>query len=320
MNYPGYLQNRLAQGYPCQKDLESVKVSKKTLSLVGIEQISLWILEGDYRPSLKNKAINLTAAGIVICKVLQGGSLPAPPRLEFSPPTHEWVVENKAILVRNSPDQSGSVPGRSSRGGSPKSGMGKGPRGKSTGWADGFMNLSSYRFRRPTSVQQQQRQPAPRNPGKGKANPGNGGGNPEFDDQCPAQKKEQSQESKTFDYDLTSKSKKKKKQSQLDELAKPDLPLEAKQKLLENTQLFELSIDPRTGQIDKQSFDEAESILQTQRKTGLFDNARRPNTKKGERDIDFILSGSLYDEADIKTPKSFFDTRKVLKNLFHKIC
>jgi hypothetical protein len=95
----------------------------------------------------------------------------------------------------------------------------------------------------------------------------------------------------------------------LDKLAKPDLPLEAKQKLL-NPQLLELSIDPRNGQIDKQSFDEAESIMQTQRETGLFDDARRPNSEKGERDIDFILSGSLYDEGDIKTPKSFFDTRK----------
>jgi hypothetical protein len=45
----------------------------------------------------------------------------------------------------------------------------------------------------------------------------------------------------------------------LDKLAKPDLPLEAKQKLLENPQLLELIIDPRNGQIDKQSF-EAESI------------------------------------------------------------
>ena len=103
---------------------------------------------------------------------------------------------------------------------------------------------------------------------------------------------------------------KKKKQSKLDKLAKPDLPLDAKQKLLENPQLLESSIEPRNVQIDKQSFDEAESILQTQRETGLFDDARRPNSQKGERDIDFILSGSFYDEADRKTPKSFFDTRK----------
>jgi len=82
-------------------------------------------------------------------------------------------------------------------------------------------------------------------------------------------------------HDLTSKSKKKKE------------PLDAKQKLLENSQLLELSIDPRNGQIDKQ-----------------FDDARRPNSQKGERDIDFLLSGSPYDEADIKTPKSFFDTKK----------
>ena len=57
----------------------------------------------------------------------------------------------------------------------------------------------------------------------------------------------------------------KKKHSQLDELVKSNLPLDAQQKLLENSKLLELSIDPRNGQIDKQSFDEAESILQTQR-------------------------------------------------------
>ena len=106
---------------------------------------------------------------------------------------------------------------------------------------------------------------------------------------------------------MTSKSK---KQVKLDKLAKPDLPLDAKQKILKNPQIFELSIDPQNGQIDKQSFDEAESIMQTQRETELFDDARRPNSHKGERDIDFILSGSFYDEADVKTLKSFFDTRK----------
>ena len=121
-----------------------------------------------------------------------------------------------------------------------------------------------------------------------------GGGAAEFDDQCPVPNKEQPQESNTPNHGLTSKSKKKKKQSKLAKLAKPDLPLDAKQKILENPQLLELSIDPRNGQIDKQS----------------FDDARRPNSQKGERDIDFILSGSFYDEADIKTPKSFFDTRK----------
>lgn len=93
---------------------------------------------------------------------------------------------------------------------------------------------------------------------------GDGGVN-EFDDQGPVPKKEQSQESNTPNRGSTSKSKKKKKQSKLDKLAKPDLPLEAKQKLLENPQLLELSIDPRNGQIDKQSFDDAELIMQTQR-------------------------------------------------------
>lgn len=167
---------------------------------------------------------------------------------------------------------------------------------------------------RPVYVPKYRIAPKVVDPGLGAAaNPagaGNGGGAAEFDDQCPIPKKEQSQESDTLDHGLTSKSKKKKKQSKLDKLAKPDLSLDAKQKILENPQLLELSIDPRNGQIDKQSFDEAESIMQAQRETGLFDDARRPNSQKGERDIDFILSGSFYDEADIKTPKSFFDTKK----------
>jgi hypothetical protein len=64
------------------------------------------------------------------------------------------------------------------------------------------------------------------------------------------------------------------------------------------------------SQIDKKSFGEAESVMQTQQETKLFDDPRRPNIAKGERDIDFIVSGPLYDEADVKTPKSFFDTRK----------
>ena len=98
---------------------------------------------------------------------------------------------------------------------------------------------------------------------KADGNPAGAGGGTAFDDQCPVPKKEQSQESNTPNHDSTLKSKKKKKQSKLDKLAKPDLPLEAKQKLLENPQLLELSIDPRNGQIDKQSFDEAESIMQT---------------------------------------------------------
>ena len=144
----------------------------------------------------------------------------------------------------------------------------------------------------------------------GSGSPAGAGSGSSSDQQCPVTKKEQSQESNTPNYDSTLKSKKKKKQSKLDKLAKPDLPLEAKQKLLENPHLLELAIDPRNGQIDKQSFDEAESIIQTQQETGLFNDARRPNSEKGERDIDFIVSGSLYDEADIKTPKSFFDTRK----------
>ena len=148
------------------------------------------------------------------------------------------------------------------------------------------------------------------------ANPaGAGGGNgaAEFEDQCPVPNKEQSQETSTpnHDHDLTSKDKKKKKKKKdLDELARPDLPLEAKQKLRKNPEFLELSIDPRSGKIDKKSFGEAESIMQAQRETGLFDEARRPDPEKGERDIDFIVSGDLYDEADAKRPQSFYDSRK----------
>ena len=151
--------------------------------------------------------------------------------------------------------------------------------------------------------------------GANPAGAGGGGENPQLDEQdtCPDPQKQQPQESNTPNHDLTSKSKKKKKKSKLDELAKPDLPLDARQKLLEDPHPLELSIDPRTGMIDKQSFDEAESILQARRETGLFDTERRPDSQKAERDIDFILSSSFYDEADIKTPKSFFDSRKGLK-------
>ena len=68
--------------------------------------------------------------------------------------------------------------------------------------------------------------------GANPAGAGSGGGNAKFDDddKCPAPKKQQ---------------------SKLDELVKPDLPLDAKQELLENPQLLELSIDPRNGQINK---------------------------------------------------------------------
>ena len=50
--------------------------------------------------------------------------------------------------------------------------------------------------------------------------------------------------------------------------------------------------------------------MQTKQETELFDDARRPNSQKGDRDVDFILSCSIYDEAYIKTSKSFYDTRK----------
>lgn len=60
---------------------------------------------------------------------------------------------------------------------------------------------------------------------------------------------------------MTLESKKKKKKPNLDKLANRDLPLDAKKKLRENPQLLDLSIDPRSGKIDKQSFDEADPEL-----------------------------------------------------------
>ena len=100
------------------------------------------------------------------------------------------------------------------------------------------------------------------------------------------------------------------KESNLEALTKSKLPSDVKQKLIDNPELLELSIDPRNGRINKQSFDEAESITQAERETGLITDPRRPNMEKEERDIDFIVSGDLYGEVDIKTPKSFFDSRK----------
>ena len=109
---------------------------------------------------------------------------------------------------------------------------------------------------------------------------GGGGGNAEFDETCPAPKNQRLQESKTPNHNLLQLLQRRKKKLKLDKLIKSDLPLDARQKLLEDPHLLELSIDPRTGMIDKQSFDEAESILQARRETGLFDTERRPNLKK----------------------------------------
>jgi len=120
--------------------------------------------------------------------------------------------------------------------------------------------------------------------------------------------KQPPRQGQSSDYSKYPQSKKKKL------IAESGLPLDAQQKLLKNPELLELSIDPRSARsdkIDKQSFDEAESILQLQKETGLFEGVRRANTtEKIEWDIDFILSGSRYDEADIKTPTSFYDSRK----------
>jgi hypothetical protein len=60
------------------------------------------------------------------------------------------------------------------------------------------------------------------------------------------------------------KVRKKKQRLKVDKLAKSDLPLGARQKLAEDPKLLELSIDPRSGKIDKQ-----------------FTDVRRPDPEKG---------------------------------------
>ena len=90
------------------------------------------------------------------------------------------------------------------------------------------------------------------------ANPAGAGGGGEaakFEEQdtCPASQKQESNQI-NFENPRSYQDKKKKKQLKVNELAKPDLPLDARQKLVEDPKLLELSINPRNGQISKQSF------------------------------------------------------------------
>lgn len=56
MIYPRYLRDRLALGFKCENHFKSIQVSKKMLSLVGIEQMSMWCEDQlHYPPLLKNK-------------------------------------------------------------------------------------------------------------------------------------------------------------------------------------------------------------------------------------------------------------------------
>ncbi len=82
------------------------------------------------------------------------------------------------------------------------------------------------------------------------------------------------------------------------EVALPKIPSAPKL-----TRLEELSINPQTGKIDSKSLSEAQTILQAEQK-GLVKNARRPDLKNGEPNLDFIIDGGY---AEIKTP---FDPAK----------
>lgn len=64
------------------------------------------------------------------------------------------------------------------------------------------------------------------------------------------------------------------------------------------TRLEELSIDPQTGEINLKSQSEARTILQAEQE-GLVKNARRPDLRMREPNLDFKIDGGY---ADIKTP------------------
>ena len=63
--------------------------------------------------------------------------------------------------------------------------------------------------------------------------------------------------------------------------------------------LAELSIDPQTKKVLPKSVEEAEAILEAEKK-GFVANARRPDLSKGEPNLDFKVDGGY---ADVKTPK-----------------
>ena len=64
----------------------------------------------------------------------------------------------------------------------------------------------------------------------------------------------------------------------------------------------ELSTNPETGFVDQKSLNEAKTILQSE-KENLVVNARRPNLKKGEPNLDFVVDGpGPYKYVDVKNP------------------
>lgn len=98
-----------------------------------------------------------------------------------------------------------------------------------------------------------------------------------------------------------------KAKAEADARAKAEAEAEAKEKAAAEAKakartrrLDELSIDPQTGKANPKSRSEAESILQAEDE-GLVKNARRPNLKKGEPNLDFIVDGGY---AEIKTPET----------------
>ena len=108
-------------------------------------------------------------------------------------------------------------------------------------------------------------------------------------DQCPASKFNIYEEHKNFLQEMKSKG------HFVDEI---DCDLERFEKL---------STNPETNFITRKAINEAKTILQSEQEN-LITNARRPNLKKGEPNLDFVVDGpGSYKYVDVKNP---IDPRK----------
>jgi len=96
--------------------------------------------------------------------------------------------------------------------------------------------------------------------------------------------------------------------------AKAKAETEAKAKRKE-----ELSTDPQTGKKNPKSIDEAETILQAE-KERYVENAKRPDLKKREPNLDFKIDGPPpYKWADVKTPINRGDLTVMATGIGEKI-
>lgn len=108
-------------------------------------------------------------------------------------------------------------------------------------------------------------------------------------DQCPASKFNMYKEHQNFVYEMKNKG------HFVDDIG---CDLERFEKL---------STNPETDFIDRKSINEAKTILQSEQEN-LVINARRPNLKKGEPNLDFVVDGpGSYQYVDVKNP---IDPRK----------